>query len=51
MPDAVSGITGPGDLGRRVAHRRRDLRLTPKELAARTGMAVGYLEDLDLDCV
>ncbi len=47
MPRAASGIAGPGDLGRRVADHRRQLRLSPQELAARAGMAVGYLEDLE----
>jgi transcriptional regulator with XRE-family HTH domain len=38
----------PGDLGRRVAQRRRDLGLSREELAERAGMAapyVAYLED------
>ncbi len=48
MAKMVSGIAGPGDLGRRVAHRRRQLHLSPEELAARTGMAAGYLEDLEV---
>jgi transcriptional regulator with XRE-family HTH domain len=34
---------GPGDLGRRVAQRRRELGITRAELAARSGMAVSYL--------
>ena len=47
MPGAARGLPGPGDLGRRVAHRRRQLGMTAQDLAARTGMAVGYLEDLE----
>jgi hypothetical protein len=47
MSDAGSGIAGPGDLGRRVTDRRRQLRLSCQQLAARAGMAVGYLEDLE----
>jgi transcriptional regulator with XRE-family HTH domain len=37
----------PGDLGRRVATRRRDLGLSREELAARAGMAAGYVEYLE----
>jgi transcriptional regulator with XRE-family HTH domain len=47
MPGAARGLPAPGDLGRRVAHRRRQLEMTTQELAARTGMAVGYVEDLE----
>jgi nitroimidazol reductase NimA-like FMN-containing flavoprotein (pyridoxamine 5'-phosphate oxidase superfamily) len=47
VSQAAVDMPGPGDLGRRVAHRRRQLCLSPQELAARTGMAVGYLEDLE----
>jgi transcriptional regulator with XRE-family HTH domain len=47
MPAEVRGKPGPGDLGRRVAHRRRQLGLSFRELAAKTGMAEGYLEDLE----
>ena len=47
MSEAGVDVPVPGDLGRRVAHRRRQLGLTSEELAARTGMAVGYLEDLE----
>ncbi|MQA79642.1 MAG: helix-turn-helix domain-containing protein [Streptosporangiales bacterium] len=37
----------PGDLGRRVAFRRRTLGLTREQVAARTGMAPGYVEYLE----
>ncbi|WP_457030749.1 helix-turn-helix domain-containing protein, partial [Kitasatospora sp. P5_F3] len=37
----------PGDVGRRVAHRREQLGLTREQAAARAGMAVGYLEYLE----
>ena len=37
----------PGDFGRRVAHRRRELGLSRDELAERTGMAPGYVEYLE----
>jgi nitroimidazol reductase NimA-like FMN-containing flavoprotein (pyridoxamine 5'-phosphate oxidase superfamily) len=47
VSQAAVDMPGPGDLGRRVAHRRRQLHLSPQELAGRTGMAVGYLEDLE----
>jgi nitroimidazol reductase NimA-like FMN-containing flavoprotein (pyridoxamine 5'-phosphate oxidase superfamily) len=47
MTHPVGDRPGPGDLGRRVAHRRRQLRLSPAELATRTGIAVGYLEDIE----
>ncbi|WP_175609365.1 helix-turn-helix domain-containing protein, partial [Streptacidiphilus griseoplanus] len=38
-----AGGTRPGDVGRRVAHRRTALGLSREELAARTGMAAEYL--------
>ena len=41
------GPPGPGDLGRRVARRRRELDLTHQDLARRTGMSVGYLEAVE----
>jgi transcriptional regulator with XRE-family HTH domain len=46
----VSGALGqhPGDLGRRVRHRREELGLTRAELANRAGLkeaAIGYIED------
>ncbi|MEU6239069.1 pyridoxamine 5'-phosphate oxidase family protein [Kitasatospora sp. NPDC047058] len=34
----------PGDLGRRIAHRRRELGLTRAEVAARSGMEPGFVE-------
>jgi len=37
----------PGDLGRRVAHRRRELDLSREEVARRAGMAAGYLDYLE----
>lgn len=37
----------PGDLARRVAHRRRELDLSREEVARRAGMAPGYLEYLE----
>ncbi|HEY7145947.1 MAG TPA: helix-turn-helix transcriptional regulator [Streptosporangiaceae bacterium] len=40
-------LRGPGDLGRRVAARRKELGLTRAELAARSGMAVSYLAYLE----
>src|SRR6266545_710108 len=40
MPD-------PGDVGRRVAWRRRALGLSPKQLADRAGMATAYVELLE----
>lgn len=45
---ATGGDTSaPGDLGRRVAHRRRELGLSREELAERAGMAPGYVEYLE----
>ena len=41
------GTTDPGDVGRRVLHRRRELGITRDELAARSGVAVRYLEHLE----
>ena len=37
----------PGDLGRRVAHRRRELDLSREEVARRAGMAAGYLDYIE----
>ncbi|MFD0273647.1 helix-turn-helix domain-containing protein [Kitasatospora sp. NPDC127111] len=37
----------PGDLGRRIARRRRELGLGRAEVAARAGMAEGFLEYLE----
>ena len=47
MVGARQGPPGPGDLGRRVAHRRRELGLSYDELSRRSGMAVGYLRALE----
>ncbi len=47
MTRPVVGMPGPGDLGRRVTQRRRQLRLSPEELADRAKIAVGYLETLE----
>ncbi|WP_371494699.1 pyridoxamine 5'-phosphate oxidase family protein [Kitasatospora sp. NBC_00374] len=37
----------PGDVGRRVAHRRKQLGLSREQVAAKAGMAVNYLEYLE----
>jgi transcriptional regulator with XRE-family HTH domain len=37
----------PGDLGRRVAHRRGELGLSREEVARRAGMSPGYLDYLE----
>ena len=37
----------PGDLGRRIARRRRELALSREQVAARAGMALSYLEHLE----
>lgn len=37
----------PGDLGRRVANRRRELGLTREEVASRAGMATSYLRFIE----
>lgn len=39
-----TGPAHPGDIGRRVAQRRRELGLTREEAAARGGLAPGYFE-------
>lgn len=47
-PAASPGqASAPSDLGRRVAHRRAELGLSREELAARAGMAPGYVEYLE----
>lgn len=48
-PDTVHATTGSpqGDLGRRLAHRRAELGLTPREIARRAGIAPGYLQYLE----
>jgi nitroimidazol reductase NimA-like FMN-containing flavoprotein (pyridoxamine 5'-phosphate oxidase superfamily) len=40
----AAGSGGPGDLARRVAHRRKELGLTTEELAQRVGMDPTYLK-------
>lgn len=54
MPERTSARTapsptgsGPGDLGRRLAGRRRELGLTRRQVADRAGMAPGYLRYLE----
>ena len=37
------GIPGPGDLGRRVAARRKRLGWSRQQLAAKAGLSVAYL--------
>ncbi|MFI6445681.1 helix-turn-helix domain-containing protein [Kitasatospora sp. NPDC050543] len=39
--------TNPGDIGRRIAHRREQLGLSPERVASRSGAAVDYLEHLE----
>ena len=39
--------SAPGDLGRRVAQRRRELDLSREQLAERAGMAPGYVDYLE----
>ncbi|MGW3248792.1 helix-turn-helix domain-containing protein [Streptomyces sp. NPDC001070] len=41
--------TAPGDIGRRIAMRREELGLTQEEVAARTGIAPGYLRYVEQD--
>jgi nitroimidazol reductase NimA-like FMN-containing flavoprotein (pyridoxamine 5'-phosphate oxidase superfamily) len=43
----ASGSCDPGDVGRRAAHRRQELGLSVEEVAARAGMAAGFLEYLE----
>ncbi|MFD8529968.1 pyridoxamine 5'-phosphate oxidase family protein [Streptosporangium canum] len=40
-------VTAPGDLGRRVAWRRKELRLSREQLAGRAGIDPGYLDYLE----
>ncbi|HET7245687.1 MAG TPA: helix-turn-helix transcriptional regulator [Streptosporangiaceae bacterium] len=40
-------IPGPGDLGRRIAARRRQLGWSRAELAAKAGLSVAYLTYLE----
>lgn len=42
-----SAIQDPGDLAARVGQRRRELKLTQQEVAARAGMSVPYLAYLE----
>jgi nitroimidazol reductase NimA-like FMN-containing flavoprotein (pyridoxamine 5'-phosphate oxidase superfamily) len=44
---AVGGVSAVGDLGRRVAERRRQLGLTSAQVADRAGMDPGYLESVE----
>jgi transcriptional regulator with XRE-family HTH domain len=44
---AESQLHEPGDLGRRIAQRRRELGLTRAEVAARADMAEGYVEYME----
>jgi transcriptional regulator with XRE-family HTH domain len=44
---SVSGPRDPGDIGRRVEHRRRELGLSVRQIAARAGMDPGYLEYME----
>jgi transcriptional regulator with XRE-family HTH domain len=39
--------SAPGDVGRRVAHRREELGLSRAQVAARAELSVGYLEHLE----
>ncbi len=43
----TSEAQGPGDVGRRVAHRRAELGLSREEVASRAGMAPEYLTYLE----
>ncbi|MFE0630606.1 helix-turn-helix domain-containing protein [Streptomyces sp. NPDC058864] len=45
-----STATAPGDLGRRIATRREELGLSREDVAARTGIAPGYLRYVERDC-
>ncbi|MDX3356830.1 pyridoxamine 5'-phosphate oxidase family protein [Streptomyces sp. ME01-24h] len=44
-----SPTTAPGDIGRRIAMRREELGLSREEVAARTGIAEGYLRYVEQD--
>ncbi|WP_407991490.1 pyridoxamine 5'-phosphate oxidase family protein [Kitasatospora sp. CMC57] len=44
---ATARSAHPGDLGRRVVHRREQLGLTREQVAERAGMAVNYLDYLE----
>lgn len=47
IPEADMTRAHSGDLGRRVAERRRELGLTREDVAVRAGMSSGYLEYLE----
>ncbi len=47
MPEDTARALGSGDVGRRVALRRRQLGLTREETAERAGMAPNFLEYLE----
>ncbi|MDX2702377.1 pyridoxamine 5'-phosphate oxidase family protein [Streptomyces sp. PA03-6a] len=44
-----SPATVPGDIGRRITMRREELGLSREEVAARTGIAPGYLQYVEED--
>jgi predicted transcriptional regulator len=44
---ALPPAPDPGDLGRRVSRRRKDLKLTRRQLAELAGLSVPYLEQLE----
>ena len=44
---SADGMPGPGDLGRRIAARRRQLGTSRAELAAKAGLSVAYLTYLE----
>jgi nitroimidazol reductase NimA-like FMN-containing flavoprotein (pyridoxamine 5'-phosphate oxidase superfamily) len=44
---ALPSAWEPGDLGKRVSRRRKDLRLTRRQLAGLAGVSVPYLEHLE----
>lgn len=41
------GITGPGDLGRRIVARRQHLGWSREQLAVRAGLSVSYLTHVE----
>ena len=43
----TSPLRGPGDIGRRIKHRRGELSLSIEDVAQRAGMDAGYLEYLE----
>jgi hypothetical protein len=44
---ALPPTPDPGDLGRRVSHRRKELKLTSRQLAGLAGVSMPYLEHLE----